>query len=121
LTDPNVEPTAFHTVAPLADLADGLARKFLIDGWPLVVAHVGDQVHAVLDRCTHAASRFSAGRVRRGAISCPLHGAMFDLVSGRCVSGVYSPIRTFETRVRAGVVEVGLPKRRPRYDEIPVS
>jgi hypothetical protein len=76
---------------------------------------------ALNDRCTHAASRLSSGRIRRGAIMCPLHGARFDLADGRCIGGAYPAVRQFDLRVVDGMVEIAVPARPPGMDETPVE
>ena len=67
------------------------------------------------------AARLSGGKVRRGAIMCPLHGARFDLASGRCLGGAYPDLRGFPLRIEQGVIEVALPDHPPGFDELPVD
>jgi nitrite reductase/ring-hydroxylating ferredoxin subunit len=108
-------------VARLDELAVGAARGLVLDGWPVLVARLPDKVCAVLDRCSHAAARLSGGRVRRGAICCPVHGALFDLATGRCVGDAYRPIASFPVRVVDGMVEVAVPRHPPAPDQLPVE
>lgn len=90
-------------------------------GWYVLVARGEDGFHAVNDRCTHQASLLSSGRIRRGAIMCPLHGARFEVATGRCMGGAYKDLRRFPVRVEAGMIEVAVPEGPPGMDEIPVS
>jgi nitrite reductase/ring-hydroxylating ferredoxin subunit len=78
------------------------------------------KLFATIDRCTHAASEVSTGRIRRGAVMCPLHGARFELASGRCIGGPYKPLMTFETRIEGEWVEVAVPEEQPGYEHMPV-
>ena len=96
-----------------------LATK--IAGWHVLVAKTDDGLHAVNDRCTHQAALLSGGRIRRGAIMCPLHGARFELETGRCIGGTYRDLRTFELRVEGGEIEICIPDEAPRIDEPPVQ
>lgn len=91
-----------------------------LNGWHVLVARLEGGFSAFNDRCPHAASPLSGGRVRRGAIMCPLHGARFDLGTGQCVGGPYAPLRQFEARVRDGQVEVALPSEAPGMEDLPV-
>ena len=91
-----------------------------VGGWHVLVARTDDGWVAISDRCTHQASMLSGGRIRRGAIMCPLHGARFDLASGKCLGGTYRDLRRFPLRVRCDVIEVSVPTALPGMDEIPV-
>lgn len=92
-----------------------------VGGWQILLARSEGELVAINDRCTHAASRLSTGRIRRGAIMCPLHGARFDLADGRCIGGAYPAVRQFALRVVDGMVEVEVPNRTPGMDETPVE
>jgi nitrite reductase/ring-hydroxylating ferredoxin subunit len=79
-----------------------------IAGWQvLVLRDESGMWHALNDRCTHQAALLSGGRVRRGALMCPLHGARFDVASGKCLGGAYPDLRTFPVRVAEGGIELG--------------
>lgn len=93
-----------------------------IAGWHvLALRHDGGTFRALNDRCTHQAARLSGGRVRRGAVMCPLHGARFNVASGHCLGGAYPDLRVFPVRVVEGMVEVCLPDALPGPSEIPVN
>ncbi len=88
--------------------------------WHVLVAKTEDGLFAVNDRCTHQAALISTGRIRRGAVMCPLHGARFEMASGRCIGGAYKDLRTFPVRVEGGQIEVCIPDEAPGMDELPV-
>ena len=92
-----------------------------LGGWHVLVARTETGFHAVNDRCTHQAARISAGRVRRGAIMCPLHGARFELETGHCIGGSYANLRTFPVRIMNGTIEVAVPGAPPGMEEMPVT
>ena len=96
-----------------------LAKR--VEGWSVLVVRTEQGFNAVNDRCTHQASLLSGGRVRRGAIMCPLHGARFDVATGRCLGGAYPDLRRFPLRVENGMIEVALPNHAPGPDERPVT
>ena len=121
MTAEGAEEGSFRPVARLEEIPPGSARGFIVEGWPVLVARLPDKLCAILDRCSHAAARLSAGRVRRTSICCPVHGAMFDLSSGRCVGEHYRPLATFPVRVADGMVEVVIPDHPPSPDQMPVD
>jgi anthranilate 1,2-dioxygenase ferredoxin component len=110
----------FH--AAIAEAAFPEEGKFAtqIAGWHVLIAKVEDAYHAVNDRCTHAASMLSTGRIRRGAVMCPLHGARFDLATGTCIGGAYAALRKFPLRITDGIIEVGVPSSVPSIADLPV-
>lgn len=110
----------FHRVVPADQIAEGKPFGCVVAGWPVLLAMSDGRLHATIDRCTHAASELSTGRVRRGAIMCPLHGARFGLVDGRCIGGAYAPLMLFEVRVLDDWVEVAVPDGAPGFEHLPV-
>ncbi|MDE2618745.1 MAG: Rieske 2Fe-2S domain-containing protein [Sphingomonadales bacterium] len=93
----------------------------VLGGWHVLILRDETGFHAVNDRCTHQAALLSPGRVRRGAIMCPLHGARFEVGTGRCIGGAYRDLRTFPVRVVDGAIEVAVPDAAPGMDELPVA
>lgn len=65
---------------------------------------------ALHNRCSHLSFPLTEGRAMGGQISCPRHGACFDLTTGAAVSGpAVSPIQIYECRIgKHGGVEVRL-------------
>jgi 3-phenylpropionate/trans-cinnamate dioxygenase ferredoxin subunit len=88
-----------------------------LGGWRVLVIRAEHGLTAMNDRCTHQAAMLSPGRVRRGAIMCPLHGARFEVATGRCIGGTYADLRRFDLRVSDGVIEVAVPGALPGFDE----
>jgi nitrite reductase/ring-hydroxylating ferredoxin subunit len=74
-------------VATLADF--GATRKLVrqVGGIEVLLVRVGADVVAVNNRCTHLGQPLDKGRVMSGQITCPFHGACFDLRSGAALSG----------------------------------
>jgi 3-phenylpropionate/trans-cinnamate dioxygenase ferredoxin component len=67
----------------LDDLADGEMRCFEDVGRDgIVVCRVGGSLYALTDNCSHADTPLSEGRLRGYGITCPLHGASFDVRTG---------------------------------------
>lgn len=91
-----------------------------VAGWHVLVARTEEGLFAVNDRCTHQAALISSGRVRRGAVMCPLHGARFEMATGHCIGGAYKDLRTFPVRVEGGQIEVCIPDQAPGMDELPI-
>lgn len=67
----------------LRDLADGQLRCFeQIGPDGIVVCRVRGELYALDDNCSHADTPLSEGRLRGYGLTCPLHGASFDVRDG---------------------------------------
>lgn len=67
----------------LSDLADGDMRCFEDVGeYGIVVCRYKGSLYALEDNCSHADTPLSEGRFRGAMITCPLHGAQFDVRDG---------------------------------------
>lgn len=111
----------WHPLLSEADFPEEGKATARLAGWHVLVVRSDDGFHAVNDRCTHQAALISTGRIRRGAVMCPLHGARFEVASGRCIGGTYRDLRTFPVRVIDGIIEVAVPDQPPGMDELPVA
>lgn len=111
----------WHTLIAESEFPEEGKLAAKIAGWHVLAARTETGFHAINDRCTHQAALLSTGRVRRGAIMCPLHGARFDMASGRCLGAAYRDVRAFPVRVENGMIEVCLPDQPPGMDELPVT
>ena len=63
-------------------LVEGRPISVDVDGKPVCVARVGEEVFAVANICTHAYAELSDGEQDGFTIECWLHGAQFDLRTG---------------------------------------
>ena len=112
----------FTAIIAEADFPEGGAHVAIVSGWHVLVVKLDDgSYRAINDRCTHAASPLSTGRIRRGAVMCPLHGARFELASGACIGGAYPALRAFPLRVEQGMIEVAVPTTAPGMSDLPVK
>ena len=57
-----------------------------VEGKPVCVARVGEEVFAVSNICTHAYAELSDGEIDGFTIECWLHGAQFDLRTGAVIT-----------------------------------
>ena len=67
-------------------LVEGKTVAIDVDGTPVCVVKVADEVFAVADTCTHAEASLAEGEVTGSKIECWLHGAEFDLKTGKALT-----------------------------------
>jgi anthranilate 1,2-dioxygenase ferredoxin component len=110
----------WHSLIATSDFPEDGKLAAQVAGWHVLVARSEAGFTALNDRCTHQASLLSGGRIRRGAVMCPLHGARFAVDSGKCIGGTYRDLRLFPLRIESGMIEVAVPDVPPGIDELPV-
>lgn len=100
---------SFVAVAKLDDLPDGGKLVVDVNGTSVLLANTRDRIFAVRNLCSHAYETLECGRVRNGWISCPVHGARFDLETGAPMNPPASlPIETYEVRIEGDTIEVAV-------------
>ena len=73
----------FVTVARVGDVEPGTVRVVELDGRSLCIGQTEDGEWGAIDNlCTHDGGTLGEGEVDGNCISCPRHGAKFDLRSG---------------------------------------
>jgi len=99
--------TPWHDVGEPDDFPDGASWPVRVAEREVVVFRLGDELHALADRCTHGNALLSEGYIEDGCVECPLHQGTFDIRTGaaRCAPATEA-VQTFPVRVVAGRVEV---------------
>ncbi len=83
MAEPSPPGPATFDLGDLSDLADGQLRRIEPPGCPgIVVCRVAGKLYALDDDCSHADARLSEGRLRGFGLTCPRHGASFDVRDG---------------------------------------
>jgi len=67
-------------------LSDGQMTSVDVEGETLLLCRIESRYYALRDRCTHAEQALSEGRLRGPTVYCPLHGARFDVRTGKVLS-----------------------------------
>jgi 3-phenylpropionate/trans-cinnamate dioxygenase ferredoxin subunit len=80
-----------------------------IDNLSIAVFNIDGDFCAIRDNCPHQHMPIADGEVDNGTITCPYHGARFDLRTGDFLSPPASlNLTTFPTRVNNGKIEIDL-------------
>lgn len=97
----------WHPVAPAASIAPGDYAQIEIDAQLIAVFNIHGTFYAIDDLCTHDGGELAGGAVEGDVVICPRHGARFCLRTGAALTPpAYEPVRTYETRVNEGIVEI---------------
>lgn len=92
---------SWHPVAKNGDVPPGTAVTVTVDDEPLLLCRTSDGgLHAVEDRCSHDGSPFGADAVEGQVLTCPRHGAQFDVTTGAALRmPAVTPIETRRVRL----------------------
>lgn len=97
-----------HKVANLSDIPTGQMKAVEIDGEQVVLCNVKGALYAVSDVCSHDYALLSDGELDGNEVTCPLHGARFDVTTGKalCLPAV-KPVESYKVEVKGEEVFVG--------------
>ena len=73
-------------VCAVADVPEGEVRVVACGERSLAVSHIDGAFYAIDNVCTHDDGPLGEGRLQRGRVICPRHGAAFDAKTGRVLS-----------------------------------
>lgn len=92
----------------LSDLHDGEMRAFTDVGPKgVVVCRVAGTLYAVENNCSHRDTPLAEGRLRGTLITCPLHGAQFDVRNGAHQGPpAFAPVASYPMTEVDGVAEI---------------
>ena len=102
-------------VARAAEIPPGKMKRVEVDGRALLVANVDGLYCVADDTCTHEEASLAGGALRGEVVRCPLHGARFNLRTGRALEEpAERDLRTYPARLEGGCVLVVLDAEEPR-------
>ncbi len=77
---------AFTTAATVGDIPDGQGKPVTVGGKTLALFNVHGAYYAIDNTCTHRGGPLAEGQCAGTEVTCPWHGARFDLQSGAHLS-----------------------------------
>ncbi len=69
-------------VADTKDVPAGGAIAVEVNGQKVALFNVDGKYYAIGDSCTHVGGSLSQGALNGTVVTCPLHGATFDVTTG---------------------------------------
>ena len=99
----------FVKVAKASEIAPGEARAVEAGGKRIAIFNVEGTYHAIDDTCTHRGGPLSEGIVVGTEVTCPWHGAVFDVTTGS-VLGPPAPkdVTRYAVRIEGDGIEIQL-------------
>ncbi|MDQ2864625.1 MAG: non-heme iron oxygenase ferredoxin subunit [Candidatus Eremiobacteraeota bacterium] len=98
---------AEHRIARASEIVPGSALRAEIKGVEILVCNVEGSFFAIEDVCTHDGAPLDQGVLDGPCITCPRHGAVFDVTTGAAITlPAVVPVMTFPVRVDDGNIYV---------------
>jgi nitrite reductase/ring-hydroxylating ferredoxin subunit len=99
----------FVKVAKAGEIAPGEAKAVGVGPGRVALFNIEGTYHAIDNKCTHRGGPLSEGIVVGTEVTCPWHGAVFDVATGR-VLGLPAPRRvaSYAVRVEGDDIELEL-------------
>ena len=73
-------------VSLLSEIPEGEVRVVACGDRSLALSNIDGELHAIDNLCTHDDGPLGEGRLQRGRIICPRHGAAFDAKTGAALT-----------------------------------
>ena len=100
---------AYIKVATTSELAPGQSKRVEAQGKRIALFNLGGSVYAIDDTCTHRGGPLSEGQVEGSVVTCPWHGAKFNIATGVVLGPpARAGVASFRTRVSGSDIEVEL-------------
>jgi nitrite reductase/ring-hydroxylating ferredoxin subunit len=97
----------FITVATIDEILPGRAKLVEVDGNEIALFNVAGRFHAIDNSCTHVGGPLCEGEINGVEVTCPWHGAVFDLSTGRAVGPpAFEAVSRYEVRVEGHEVQI---------------
>jgi nitrite reductase/ring-hydroxylating ferredoxin subunit len=99
----------FVKAAKAGEIGPGKGKAVEVAGRRIAVFNVGGTYYAIDDSCTHRGGPLSEGILEGKEVTCPWHGAVFDVTSG-AVLGPPAPkgVQKYNVRVSSAEIEIEL-------------
>jgi len=94
-------------VAEVKGLGPGEGKTVEVEGVSLALFNVEGTYFAIANTCTHVGGSLGEGALIGKEVTCPLHGAQFDVTSGKVLGGpARSDVKSFPVSLEGDDVMV---------------
>ena len=98
----------YQDVLDEGELGAGDTRAVDVDGTSILIARVGDDHYAILNRCGDSPLPLEYSSLDGPHLTCSWHGCRYDVRTGARLGGEGGRIRIFPVRVEAGKVRIAV-------------
>lgn len=100
----------FIKVAELNEIDEGELLPLEVDGELICLANVDGEICAFTDNCTHISGPLNEGELKGDVLTCPWHGARFNVRSGKVLRGpARQDILIYPVQIEGNAIMIKLP------------
>ncbi|MGC9333050.1 MAG: Rieske (2Fe-2S) protein [Anaerolineae bacterium] len=88
----------FERALDTSELPEGKMAMVVVGGTEVLLVNVGGNYHAIANKCNHLGGSLAKGKLEGSIVTCPRHGAQFDVKTGQSVRE--AKIAFLKTRVQ---------------------
>jgi len=97
----------FVKVAKSDEIAPGQGKMIEVGGKKIALFNVEGSFYAIDDTCTHRGGPLSEGSLDGKEVTCPWHGAIYDVITGEVLSPpAPKGVARYNVRVEGTDIEV---------------
>ncbi len=97
----------FVKVAAVGEIEPGRAKRVEVGEEEIAVFNLDGEYYAIGDTCSHEEASLSEGDVFGDCVECPLHGAQFDITTGKNLTlPAVSPVPSYPVKVEGDAILV---------------
>lgn len=94
-----------------SELGPGEMRNLSLMGRWILIANVEGDIYAVDGLCPHQGANMADGVLEGSVLRCPLHGAEYDIRTGKMVKGPWgggttASLRSYPVTVEEGCINI---------------
>jgi nitrite reductase/ring-hydroxylating ferredoxin subunit len=102
----------FAKVAKVGEIPVGTAKLVEVSGTEIAIFNVNGSFHAIDNMCTHVGGPLCEGELDGAEVTCPWHGAVFNVTTGRVLGPpAAESVTRYNVRVNGSDIEIELNQR----------
>ena len=91
----------WYSLIKVDELKPGHGVQVMAADKAIAIFNIEGQFYAIDDTCTHAGASLAEGPVAGTVVTCPWHGATFDIITGAVLSDpAYEGVKTYPVNVK---------------------
>jgi len=76
----------FIEISDVKDVPEGKMKHMELNEKEIMLANADGRIYALCDRCSHMNAPLSSGTLKGNVVTCAMHGARFDITTGKKVA-----------------------------------